>query len=170
MSKRKILVLIDVQNDYMKDAPNNYINKLSDEVNSLSEGDELYIVSETHFEDEGISRCIWISEGWKTPRLIQDNTPDYISPINLEKSTSAFLYWDTCLSDFLVNDADKFEVNICGMNLSTSILTNAIMIKEYYPEVDVNVIMNLCPADKDTKNIISKVLTGCGIRVCTTSD
>lgn len=158
---KKILVLVDVQNDFIdgslrnedaiKTVPNivDYINKF--------DGDAIYATKDTHHDDyldtpEGkklpVVHCIENTEGW------QINSEVYgalVKAMNrnidlcfIEKPTFGSYELIKMLKEDL-GDLRNVEIEICGFCTDICVVSNALMIKaEFYDRANITVLKDLC--------------------------
>lgn len=159
---KKILVLVDVQNDFIdgslrnedaiKTVPNivDYINKF--------DGDVIYATKDTHHDDyldtpEGkklpVIHCIENTEGW------QINSEVYGALVKamdcnidlcfIEKPTfGSYNLVDTIAEDINENDRNV-EIEICGFCTDICVVSNALLIKAaFYDKANITVLKDLC--------------------------
>lgn len=146
----KILLVIDMQNDFIdgslgtKEAVS-IVEKVKDKVRNF-EG-KIFYTQDTHFEDylntrEGrllpIIHCIKGSQGWK----IRDGVYDGNSKI-IEKKTFGSL--DLIEELKRVDLEEKIDsIELIGICTDICVLSNAILVKNAFPEVDIIVDSTCC--------------------------
>ena len=148
-SMKKILVCIDVQNDFITDALRNTdaIKKVPNIVNKLREfnGDAIIYTLDTHFDNyldtkEGqklpVKHCIKGSDGWKLhPEVEQEMLSAKLRGIRvfeIQKPT----FGSTTLHDDIrsVVGNEEFEIEFCGFCTDICVVSNVLMTKAYFYE------------------------------------
>ncbi len=148
---KKIIVVVDMQNDFIngslgtKEAQEmlpRLKNKLQQAADSGSA--ELIFTMDTHGENylstqEGknlpIEHCIKGSHGWEITPELQDFVRQAKAVV--EKPTFGSLALPK-----LLGDAD--EVELVGLCTDICVISNALLIKAAYPEVQISVDANCC--------------------------
>lgn len=148
--KKAVLVVVDMQNDFVtgvlgtKEAAGivDGIKKACEDF----DGDIIFTM-DTHYENymetqEGknlpVIHCVRETEGWEiVPELkaIADTRATAV----IEKPT-----FGSKLLGELISDKGYEEVILCGVCTGICVLSNAIMIKGFAPEVPIKVLRNLC--------------------------
>lgn len=159
---KKILVLVDVQNDFIdgslrnedaiKTVPNivDYINKF--------DGDVIYATKDTHDENylntpEGkklpVVHCVNGTDGWQINNevyraLVKAMDRD-IDLCFIEKPTfGSYNLVDTIAEDINEN-ARNIEIEICGFCTDICVVSNALLIKAaFYDKANITVLKDLC--------------------------
>ena len=149
---RKLLLVIDMQNDFVDGALGTkeaagIIDKAASVIDTYPEED-IIATRDTHTEDylsteEGkhlpVKHCIRGSYGWEINKKIQNavrnaaiiDKPSFGSPELAEKIKHAA-------------EKDKIEVTLIGLCTDICVISNAILLKAYVPEIEVNVIASCC--------------------------
>lgn len=148
---KKIIVVVDMQNDFIngslgtKEAQEmlpRLKNKLQQAADSGSA--ELIFTMDTHGENylstqEGknlpVEHCIKGSHGWEITPELQDFVRQAKAVV--EKPTFGSLALPK-----LLGDAD--EVELVGLCTDICVISNALLIKAAYPEVQISVDANCC--------------------------
>ncbi|MBO5652388.1 MAG: cysteine hydrolase [Selenomonas sp.] len=148
---KKIIVVVDMQNDFIngslgtKEAQEmlpRLKNKLQQAADSGSA--ELIFTMDTHGENylstqEGknlpIEHCIKGSHGWEITPELQDFVRQAKAVV--EKPTFGSLALPK-----LLGDAD--EIELVGLCTDICVISNALLIKAAYPEVQISVDANCC--------------------------
>ncbi|WP_303841202.1 cysteine hydrolase family protein [Selenomonas ruminantium] len=148
---KKIIVVVDMQNDFIngslgtKEAQEmlpRLKNKLQQAADSGSA--ELIFTMDTHGENylstqEGknlpIEHCIKGSHGWEITPELQDFVRQAKAVV--EKPTFGSLALPK-----LLGDAD--EVELVGLCTDICVISNALLIKAAYPEIQISVDANCC--------------------------
>lgn len=190
MEKKKILVVVDVQNDFIDGALRNEdaIKTVPNIVKKINEfdGDLILVTMDTHGEDyletkEGINlpvkHCIKGTSGWKMNEDVKNAIMDAkldrdIKVIVFEKPTFGSKY----LSKFLAHDSEvhgengeDLELNIEFVGFCTDIcvVSNALMVKAaVYDHANVSVVENCCAGvTPETHNAAISTMKMCQINI-----
>ena len=152
MEKEKILVVVDMQNDFItgalgtkeaEDIINNVVAKIGE-----YEPQNIYATRDTHFENyletsEGkklpVKHCIKDTEGWMLESRVAEAMPE--AKI-IDKPT----FGSTDLADMLFarNDKNPIDVEIIGVCTDICVVSNALLIKARLPETDITVDSSCC--------------------------
>lgn len=143
---KKTLIVIDMQNDFIdgslgtKEAqaivPN--VKKKIEEYKS--HGDQIIFTRDTHKSDylktnEGrhlpVEHCIWRAYGWE----ISNELDDTDCPI-IDKPTFGYLYWKMFF--------DFEEVELVGLCTDICVVSNALILKAMFPEINITVDASCC--------------------------
>lgn len=144
---KKILIVVDMQNDFIDAAlgtkeaqaivPN--VKKKIEEYKAR--GDEVIFTRDTHFENylktnEGkhlpVEHCIKHTYGWQ----ISDELNTEGSTI-IDKTTFGYRSWWGW--EFNVD-----EIELCGLCTDICVVSNALILKAQYPEVDITIDASCC--------------------------
>ncbi len=143
----KTLIVIDMQNDFIDGAlgtkeaqaivPN--VKKKIEEYEAR--GDQIIFTRDTHYADyletnEGkylpVEHCIKDTLGWQiTEELNVEGYPC------IDKETFGFRYWD-----MLDDDIDSVE--LVGLCTDICVVSNALILKATFPEIDIAVDAGCC--------------------------
>ena len=157
----KYLVVVDMQNDFItgslgtkeaveiSELVKSFVHKFMDKSYDQGCVDPVFLKNciftmDTHFENyldtlEGkhlpIKHCIEDTNGWA---LLDDIITDEHYGHILEKYT--FGSWR--LPCLIGNDAD--EIILCGLCTDICVIANVIILKTYFPDVEITVLEDLC--------------------------
>lgn len=159
MNKTKILVLIDVQKDFIdgalrnedaiKTVPN--IVKKAEEFN----GDYIFVTRDTHGEDylgtpEGVSlpvvHCVKGTDGWN----INSDLAKVLMNKDVREETPVLYFNKPTFGSFALAEAvraipGELEIEICGFCTDICVVSNALLIKAaVYDRAKVKVLGDLC--------------------------
>lgn len=156
MSK-KILVVVDMQNDFTSGVLGNAeceaaVSKVVDVINN-GDYDYVYLTRDTHEENyldtqEGkklpIKHCIHRTEGWEIRKEI-------LTAVDRKFKYNCIDIVDKCtfgshvmMAEMqLTVDVDT-EIHLCGVCTGICVLSNAVLIKNAFPENKVCVVENAC--------------------------
>ena len=163
METRKILVVIDCQNDFITGALRNEgaIKNVPNIVKKIREfnGDAIFYTMDTHEEDylqtnEGqklpVVHCVKGTDGWKIEANVQAALEDAflrnIPVTRIEKPT----FGSYKLIDFLkayesVHENEELEIEFVGFCTDICVVSNALMVKAaFYDKATVKVVENCC--------------------------
>lgn len=180
--KQKILVVIDMQQDFINGALGslesqaiipNVVNKIKE----YKENDSLIVTTQdTHYSDyldtlEGkklpIIHCVANSDGWQLDKKIFDELRYYKNKMNFTKST----FGSYKIIEFLktiINDknAKEFEIELVGLKLDICVISNALSLRMYFPNMKILVDSNCTAAtSKVAFNSALEVLNSCQVNV-----
>lgn len=184
--KKKVLIVIDVQNDFVYGSlgtpeaqeviPN--IKKKFDKYKNNN--DYVIFTKDTHDSDylataEGkklpVEHCIRGTSGWEIVDEI-----NYKGFKNLNnfmvccKSTFGFDDWDW-EETFNIVDDSLLDIEIIGLCTDICVITNALLIKTYYPEAKITVDASCCAGSTPERHKAAlEVMKSCKIDVIGESD
>jgi nicotinamidase-related amidase len=144
---KKTLIVIDMQNDFISDAlgtkeaqaivPN--VKKKIEEYKAR--GDVVLFTRDTHYDDyletnEGkhlpVQHCIKDTPGWQiSEELDTEGCPC------IDKESFGFRHWD-----MLGDDIESIE--LIGLCTDICVVSNALILKATYPEVNITVDASCC--------------------------
>ena len=149
---RKVLVVVDMQNDFVDGAlgSNEAIAIVDNVANKINEFDgEIIITYDTHLDDymetrEGkylpVPHCIKNTGGWQLNYKVQEalNSKEYSK---IYKPT----FGSTTLVERL-NGCDQLntEVTLIGLCTDICVVSNAMLLKANYPEMNIIVDASCC--------------------------
>jgi len=148
---KKVIVVVDMQNDFIdgslgtKEAQE-MLPRLKEKLRQAADNDsaELIFTMDTHGKNylstqEGknlpVEHCIKGSHGWEITPELQDFVRQAKTVV--EKPTFGSLALPK-----LLGDAD--EVELVGLCTDICVISNALLIKAAYPEVQISVDANCC--------------------------
>lgn len=144
---KRVLIVIDMQNDFIdatlgtKEAqaivPN--VKKKIEEYKAR--GDKVFFTRDTHFDNylktnEGkhlpVEHCIKNTYGWQI-----SNELDTEGCTIIDKTSFGYRSWWEW-------DFGADEIELCGLCTDICVVSNALILKAQYPEVDMTVDANCC--------------------------
>ena len=151
----KTLIVVDMQKDFIDGALGtseavaivpNVKKKIAE---YIERGDKVIFTRDTHSEDyldthEGknlpVVHCVKNSEGWQIPSDIDVPTCEHI-----DKGTFGWDMWDVEIdSDGNMSDRNFDEVEIVGLCTDICVVSNALILRAYYPEIEITVDASCC--------------------------
>jgi nicotinamidase-related amidase len=158
--RKKILILVDVQNDFIDGSLRNEeaiktVPNIVDYINNF-DGDAIYATKDTHDENylntpEGkklpVVHCIENTEGWQINNDVygalvkaMDRGVDLCF---IEKPTfGSYELIDTLKQDL---NADTIDIDICGFCTDICVVSNALLVKAaFYDKANITVLKDLC--------------------------
>lgn len=142
---KKTLIVIDMQKDFIdgslgtKEAVAIVPNVKAKIAKYVEVGDEIIFTRDTHQENyletnEGkhlpVEHCIKGTDGWKIANDLEVEDAIYI-----DKPSFGYMDW---------KDYDLQEVEIVGLCTDICVVSNALIIKATYPEINVTVDASCC--------------------------
>lgn len=174
----KILIVVDMQNDFIdgslgtKEAQN-IVSKVKEKVDwYVKNGYMVIFTRDTHNNEtylssvEGkklpIKHCIKDTHGWQ---IGLETVPGTHKVIN--KETFGYSKWRNVLDDlFYGKNIRQITVDICGLVTDICVVSNAIIIKTLYPEINVEVDASCCAGSTPEKHLAAlEVMKSCQIDV-----
>lgn len=171
-NKKKVLIVIDVQNDFVtgslgtpeaQEIVPNIVKKVEE---YRSRDDVIIFTTDTHYDD-----YLGTPEGKKlpVPHCIV-GTPGYeiIPELNAEPSTMEKIYpkstfgyrWNICPWICC------YDVEIMGVCTDICVVTNALVLKTYYPDIEITVDASCCAGTTPEKHKAAlEVMKNCQINV-----
>ena len=150
----KTLIVIDMQNDFIDGAlgskeaqaivPN--VKKKIEEY--VASGDEVIFTRDTHGEqyletNEGkhlpVPHCIKNTEGWNI--IPEIDIPDRE---HIDKPTFGYPDWEITGQDGDFTDRNFEEIEIIGVCTDICVVSNALILKAFYPEINITVDASCC--------------------------
>ena len=171
MSVKKILVVVDMQNDFVTGALRNeeaikivpdVVNKVKDA--ALSKDTLVIFTQDTHLTDymetqEGknlpVPHCIEETEGWEIIEELKPFVKTDSAWLPFRKGTFGSVALGEELRDFIQKDNKKIEkIEFIGLCTDICVLSNATLVKAFLPEVPIEVDATCCagvtPESHDT--------------------
>ena len=164
---KKTLIVVDMQKDFIDgalgtkeavDIVQNVKNKIAE---YKSRGDEIIFTRDTHKQNyletnEGrhlpVEHCIEGTEGWKIPEELYVEGATY-----LNKPSFGYMDW---------NKFDFKDVEIIGLCTDICVVSNALIIKAAFPEIDVTVDARCCAGvTPETHEVALTTMKCCQINV-----
>ncbi len=149
--KMKVLVVVDMQNDFIDQALGTkeavaIVGNVAKKIESFD--GRVIFTRDTHHEDyldtqEGrnlpVSHCIQGSEGWQISSALPVNADAVIIDKPTFGSKDLGLYLEKLASE---NDIEEIEV--VGLCTDICVISNALLIKAFLPEVKITVDASCC--------------------------
>lgn len=153
MEKKKFLVVVDIQNDFVDAALGTaeacaIIPSAAEKIRSFD--GEIFVTYDTHFENymetaEGkklpVPHCIKNTEGWKLNGEIQ-------KALEGKKYTEVekYTFGSDKLPDLIRNAAggNDFSVELIGLCTDICVVSNALILKANFPEAEISVDEKCC--------------------------
>lgn len=173
---KKILVVVDMQNDFLigtlaNESAVNIISNIKREIES-GNYDHIIFTRDTHHENyletqEGkklpVVHCLYNTWGWEITSELNING-DNVHFIN--KPTFGYNDW----YNFIVHTIgdDKVELTFTGTCTDICVVSNAIAVKAELPEVNVKCIADCCAplfGDPNRQNAALTVMESCQVEV-----
>ncbi len=163
----KTLIVVDMQTDFIdgalgsKEATKIVSNVVKKIKKYVKNGDRVIFTQDTHKKNymktrEGkylpVPHCIKGSDGWMIPSKIRNAAPE--DTLVIEKPAFGYTGWKSILK------ADKDPVELIGLCTDICVVSNALAIKNTFPERDVAVDSSCCagvsPASHDAALLTMK--------------
>lgn len=173
---KKILIVVDMQNDFVNGAlgspeaeaiVENVVKKIND-----FDG-EIYVTYDTHYEDymktsEGrnlpVPHCIAESEGWQLNPLVKEALDKKESYTEIEKVTFGSVDLPFVLAE--ENDMDNAEIELIGLCTDICVVSNALILKASFPEINISVDSSCCAGVTEQKHLAAlETMRSCQISV-----
>ena len=156
--KRKILVVIDVQNDFITGALRNEeaIKALPNIVNLIKDGnfDDVYLTMDTHDETypntlEGqklpVKHCIEGTEGHKLAKELVKALKDYPALRIFRKHTFGAVHLARELRDLVEWSVNQeIEFTFVGFCTDICVVSNVLLLRAFVPNVKISVVKDCC--------------------------
>lgn len=150
---KKFLVVVDMQNDFVDGAlgSKEAVAIVPNVVKKIKEFDgEIFVTYDTHFDNymetnEGknlpVKHCIKGTKGWELNNDVK-NALDSKSYIEVEKLT----FGSVKLPELVKATAgdEEFTVELIGLCTDICVVSNALMLKANFPEIDMFVDSSCC--------------------------
>lgn len=176
--KKKVLIVIDVQNDFVTGSlgtpeaqaiiPN--VKEKFDEYKNNK--NYVILTKDTHHSDyadtsEGRKlpeHCMYGTKGWEiVDELDYKNLDSFMVCC---KSTFGFDDWDWEETFGIAYDSSLLDIEIIGVCTDICVITNALLIKTYYPEAKITVDASCCAGSTPEKHKAAlDVMESCQINV-----
>lgn len=171
---RKILIVIDMQNDFIDAALGTkeavaIVEKVKEKIRSFGASDVIATM-DTHGEDymqtqEGkylpVPHCIKGSDGWKI-------RPDIAELLEGAKIYEKPTFGSTALAEELkeLSGKEEIELELIGLCTDICVVSNALLLKAMMPEVQISVDASCCAGVTPEKHEAAlETMRSCQIRV-----
>lgn len=149
---RKILAVIDMQNDFIDGAlgtpeAQTIVERVKEKIRSYEPGD-IYATRDTHEADylqtsEGIhlpvEHCIRGTKGWE---IREDIAAEMPKAVIVDKPTFGSVKLAGLLKE--LNEKEEIEVELVGLCTDICVVSNALLLKAGMPEVKIAVDASCC--------------------------
>ncbi len=158
---RKILVVIDMQNDFIDGALGTkeacaIVEAVKEKIRSYP-ADDIFVTKDTHGEDymqrqEGaflpVPHCIKGTNGWE---IHPEIAPLLSGAVIVEKPT----FGSTALAEKLrgLSEQDEIELELIGLCTDICVVSNALLFKAMMPEVRITVDASCCAGVTPQKHL-----------------
>ena len=182
--KRKTLIIIDMQNDFITGSLKNpaadaIVEPLTKFIKTWSpDFANIICTLDTHETDyldtnEGknlpVEHCIRNTAGW----CIDDRIQKALRGKNWErvqKPTFGSLKWNSILS-YLEDTGKNERIILTGTCTDICVVSNALILKAAFPDADVEVISDLCAGlSPELHEAALKVMKSCQVKITTSKD
>ena len=166
---RKALIVVDVQNDFVdgslgtKEAQAIIPNVKKKIKEYRDRGHQIIFTRDTHpmnylntYEGKHLPviHCVKGSVGWQIYNELEVNTEN---DILIDKPTFGWLNW---------KDFDFEEVEICGLCTDICVISNALIIRAAYPDINITVDANCCAGvTPETHKAALEAMKMCQIKI-----
>ena len=149
---RKILVVVDMQNDFIDAALGSVeavaiVENVKDKIRSYP-AEDIFVTMDTHGDDymdtqEGkylpVPHCIRGTKGWE---IRPDIRRLLTGAVIYEKPT----FGSTLLAEDLkkISETEEIELELCGICTDICVVSNALLLKAVMPEVKISVDASCC--------------------------
>ncbi len=171
---RKILVVVDMQNDFIDGALGTaeavaIVDNVKARIREYDPAD-VFVTMDTHAPDyletqEGrnlpVKHCIKGTEGWQIRSDIAALLPDWHI---YEKPT----FGSVALAEDIAEIASKedIEIEVLGLCTDICVVSNALMLKAYMPEVQISIDPSCCAGvTPESHEAALKTMQMCQIKV-----
>ena len=152
----KILLVIDMQNDFLEGALRNeegikIIPKVVEKINEYKRNNDIVIATldthQTNYLDtqEGknlpVTHCVKDTYGWQIQKDIMDALGDALL---FEKPTFGSTELASYLKEKYEHIQTELEIEIIGVCTDICVISNAMLIKANLPEAQIAVLKDLC--------------------------
>ncbi len=152
---KKILVVVDMQNDFIDGPLGNDECKavVENVVNVINNNtyDKIYMTYDTHDEDylktqEGknlpVVHCVRGTEGYEYNPRVKEAIISKRNVEAIEKHTFGSDILGTAIRQYVKDE--KAEIDFVGVCTGICVISNAFVVKAFNPEAKINVIENAC--------------------------
>ncbi|MBQ8391458.1 MAG: cysteine hydrolase [Clostridia bacterium] len=173
---KKILIVVDMQNDFVDGALGSkeaaaIVENVVKKIESFD--GEIYVTYDTHYEDymqtsEGknlpVAHCIRESEGWQLNTAVKEALDKKESYTEIEKITFGSVDLPFVLAE--ENDMDNAQIELIGLCTDICVVSNALILKASFPEIDISVDSSCCAGVTPEKHLAAlETMRSCQIIV-----
>lgn len=171
---RKILVVVDMQNDFIDGALGTaeavaIVENVKAKIREYDPAD-VFVTMDTHAPDyletqEGrnlpVEHCIKGTKGWQIRSDIASLLPDWHI---YEKPTFGSVALANDIAEIAA--AEEIEIEVLGLCTDICVVSNALMLKAYMPEVQISVDPSCCAGvTPESHEAALKTMQMCQIRM-----
>lgn len=173
---KNVLIVVDMQKDFIDGALGSpealsIVPKVLDKLKTAKRNNDIIVLTmDTHSGDylttpEGrklpIEHCIKGTEGHGLNKNIDDElTPDMMI---VEKDSFACTELPDLIKPFL---GGKTAIELCGLCTDICVVSNALLLKAYYPEIQITVDPSACAgSSKEGHEAALKTMKACHIDI-----
>lgn len=172
---KKFLIVVDMQNDFVDGALGTkeaeaIVDAVASEINGFD--GEIIATYDTHFDNypdtaEGkklpVTHCIKDTDGWQL-------NPEVKAALNKKGYTELvkYTFGSKDLPALIEEKADgeEFEIELIGLCTDICVVSNALLLKAYFPEVKISVKESCCAGvTPDTHNAAVSTMKCCQIDI-----
>lgn len=178
MKRNKVLIVIDMQNDFVtgalgSDSAKGIIKNVCEKIHDyIDAGNEIFFTRDTHHSDyldtfEGrhlpIEHCLSGTEGWKIISEIReivlaDGKPRYVV---VNKNTFGYYKWGE-----FIDQNNECDIEIVGVCTDVCVVSNAIILRALFPSRNITVDASCCAGTTMEKHKAAlDVMRSCQIEV-----
>lgn len=172
---KKILVVVDMQNDFIDGSlgtaeAENIVENVCKKINAFD--GELILTMDTHSDDylktqEGkmlpVTHCIKNTHGWEIHQKIKSALSDKTYQI-VEKPGFGSLDLPNIIKELAAGE--KLEIELVGLCTDICVVSNALILKANLPEVKIFVESSCCAGvTKESHNAALLTMKSCQINV-----
>lgn len=157
MKEQKFLIVVDMQKDFIdgslgtKEAQGIVPKAVERIRKAAQDGYTIVYTQDTHHENyfstsEGkklpVSHCVYGTEGWEIPKEILEasGTP---FPVIYAKETFGSVDLVGELG-WQIESGDDVEIELIGLCTDICVISNALLLKAFFPEADIRVNFSCC--------------------------
>ena len=180
----KVLIVVDMQNDFIDGSLGTaeavqIVDAVVERIEN-SHGELILFTQDTHQNDylntpEGkklpVAHCIENSYGWQIKNAIRDawrnNNDTILVPELPENTFTKTVFGSVSLVDYLQSRASEIaEIEVLGLCTDICVVSNALMIKNTMPDIEITVNANCCAGvTPQSHNEALNVMKMCQINV-----
>lgn len=178
----KCLVVVDMQNDFIDGVLGSpeaqaIVDNVCKKIREYKSNDDLIITTQdTHYSDylntpEGVKlpviHCIANSDGWQLNDRVFNDLKNYKNKINFTKITFGCNKLIDYLKTIINEDNENyFEIEVIGLVLDICVISNVILLKNYFPNINISVDTKCTAATSESAfNSAKIVLQSCQVDV-----
>ena len=174
----KILIVVDLQKDFISGVLGTIeaemiVPKIKQMLDEVPEDTTVIFTKDTHCDNyldtaEGhklpVPHCIKDTEGWQIPDEL--TAPFLYSPFVIEKPTFGSLELMDYIHDIAADKDWNVELVFCGLCTDICVVSNTLMVKAHYPDINIAVDANCCAGvTPETHNAALTTMKMCQVDV-----